>query len=114
MTQQRGAQGRGCSHSFKNTLHEKNNYQIKFPITAVSPPTPLTPLPPPPVSGSVPPARTYVVGGLRAGAAYELRVTSHNAAGATHAVYAVTTQPDGLHKHADGGEGGILISCELY
>ena len=39
----------------------------------------------------IPPARTYAVGGLQPGRKYELRVTAHNAAGASPALYAIQT-----------------------
>ena len=43
------------------------------------------------VGRAIPPARTYAVGGLQPGRKYELRVTAHNAAGASPALYTIET-----------------------
>ncbi|XP_042226889.1 Down syndrome cell adhesion molecule-like protein Dscam2 [Homarus americanus] len=59
------------------------------------------------VGSEVPPARTFAVGGLDAGARYELRVTAHNAAGATPAHYTVTTPGIG-HTGTGVGVGGSV------
>ena len=43
------------------------------------------------VSSDVTPARIYTLGGLKAGLEYSVRVTAHNSAGATPALYTVNT-----------------------
>nr|XP_045585779.1 Down syndrome cell adhesion molecule-like protein Dscam2 isoform X2 [Procambarus clarkii] len=60
------------------------------------------------VGSEVPPARTFAVGGLDAGARYELRVTAHNAAGATPAHYTVTTPGMGHTGVGGVGAGGSV------
>ncbi|XP_071541356.1 cell adhesion molecule Dscam2-like [Panulirus ornatus] len=55
------------------------------------------------VGSEIPPTRTYAVGGLEGGRRYELRVTAHNAAGATPAHYDITTP--GQANTAGAGEG---------
>ncbi|XP_071517586.1 cell adhesion molecule Dscam2-like isoform X2 [Panulirus ornatus] len=58
------------------------------------------------VGSEIPPSRTYAVGGLEAGGRYELRVTAHNAAGATPAHYTVSTPGVGISGRGPG-LGGV-------
>ncbi|KAK8383868.1 hypothetical protein O3P69_015960 [Scylla paramamosain] len=50
------------------------------------------------------PARTFPLGGLAAGVSYEVKVVAHNTAGATPALYTVTTPPQG-HPESEVGTG---------
>ncbi|XP_071517137.1 cell adhesion molecule Dscam2-like [Panulirus ornatus] len=60
------------------------------------------------VGSEIPPSRTYAVGGLEAGGRYELRVTAHNAAGATPAHYTVSTPGVGISAGTGVGVGGSV------
>ncbi|KAK4287145.1 hypothetical protein Pmani_039780, partial [Petrolisthes manimaculis] len=57
------------------------------------------------VGSEIPPTRTFAVGGLDSGTSYKLKVTAHNAAGATPAFYTVTTPGLGLAGVGGGGVG---------
>ncbi|XP_050729038.1 cell adhesion molecule Dscam2-like isoform X2 [Eriocheir sinensis] len=50
------------------------------------------------------PSRTFPLGGLAAGVSYEVKVVAHNTAGATPALYTVTTPPQG-HPESEVGAG---------
>ncbi|XP_050729970.1 cell adhesion molecule Dscam2-like isoform X1 [Eriocheir sinensis] len=70
------------------------------------------------VGSEVSPARTYAVGGLEPGVRYELRVTAHNAAGATPERYTLITPGLGLAGMGVGtggmGWGGTPSAAPVW